>query len=56
MANRTRTHRNEFHLNDDESYILGENPTVKRKTNLHFCGNWFYMDLSMTWTTLTSGK
>lgn len=22
MANRTRTHRNEFHLNDDEQYIL----------------------------------
>lgn len=24
MANRTRTHRNEFHLNDDELYILDE--------------------------------
>ena len=24
MANRTRTHRNEFHLNDDEQYILDE--------------------------------
>lgn len=24
MANRTRTHRNEFHLNDDEQYILNE--------------------------------
>ena len=24
MANRTRTHRNEFHLNDDEHYILDE--------------------------------
>ena len=24
MANRTRTNRNEFHLNDDEQYILDE--------------------------------
>lgn len=24
MANRTRKHRNEFHLNDDEQYILDE--------------------------------
>lgn len=24
MAKRTRTHRNEFHLNDDEQYILDE--------------------------------
>ena len=24
MANRTRTHRNEFHLNDNEQYILDE--------------------------------
>ena len=24
MANRTRTNRNEFHLNDDEQYILNE--------------------------------
>lgn len=24
MANRTWTHRNEFHLNDDEQYILDE--------------------------------
>lgn len=24
MANRSRTHRNEFHLNDDEQYILDE--------------------------------
>ena len=24
MANRTRTNRNEFHLNDDEHYILDE--------------------------------
>ena len=24
MANRTRTNRNEFHLNDDEKYILDE--------------------------------
>lgn len=31
MANRTRTNRNEFHLNDDEQYIL-EDLTVSIST------------------------
>lgn len=30
MANRTRTHRNEFHLNDDEQYILDEKFRLSR--------------------------
>lgn len=30
MANRTRTNRNEFHLNDDEQYILDEKFKLSR--------------------------
>ena len=30
MANRTRTHRNEFYLNDDEQYILDEKFRLSR--------------------------
>lgn len=30
MANRTRTHRNEFHLNDDEQYFLDEKFRLSR--------------------------
>ena len=30
MANRSRTHRNEFHLNDDEQYILDEKFRLSR--------------------------
>ena len=30
MANRTRTNRNEFHLNDDEQYILDEKFRLSR--------------------------
>lgn len=30
MANRTRTHRNEFHLNDGEQYILDEKFRLSR--------------------------
>ena len=33
MANRTRTHRNEFHLNDDEQYILDEKFRLSKMKN-----------------------
>lgn len=41
MANRTRTHRNEFHLNDDEQYILDEKFRLsKMKSKSAFLGKY----------------
>ena len=45
MANRIRTNRNEFHLDDKEQYILDEKFKLSFSTNM-----------SMTWITVSYGN
>jgi len=50
MANRTRTHRNEVYLDDEEQFILeAKFKESKMKSKSAFLRKLIFLDLSMMW-------